>query len=191
MPDVLNFAAMLVDINTLIKPRLYIMDAVMAMEGNGPRSGRPRKLGLLLISTDPIALDAVACKLSDLYPAFVPTSAPGKNRGWELIILKNILVPAKKLKITSAVTSMSFASPSSRARGGRVSIFMKNRTSPRPVIIKSKGNHDGICVRNCPCTPKSGGLGRRRPDKSAGAELRPLYPLFLLPGALPPGRYLR
>ena len=64
MPDVLNFATMLVDINTLIKPRLFIMDAVMAMEGNGPRSGRPRKLGLLLISTDPIALDAEPANLS-------------------------------------------------------------------------------------------------------------------------------
>ncbi len=116
MPDVLNFAAMLVDINTLVRPRLYIMDAVMAMEGNGPRSGRPRKLGLLLISSDPIALDAVACKLIDLDPAFVPTSAPGENRGWALITMIILKSSAKKLKITSVVTSMSFASRSFHVR---------------------------------------------------------------------------
>ena len=44
LPDPYDFATMLVDLNTLIKPRLYIMDGIMAMEGNGPRSGRPKQL---------------------------------------------------------------------------------------------------------------------------------------------------
>ena len=40
LPDPYDFATMLVDLNTLIKPRLYIMDGIVAMEGNGPRSGK-------------------------------------------------------------------------------------------------------------------------------------------------------
>ena len=63
MADPYKFATMLVDLNTFIKPRLYIMDGIMAMEGNGPQSGTPKKLGVLLLSSDPIALDAVSCKL--------------------------------------------------------------------------------------------------------------------------------
>ena len=32
---------MIGDLNRLIKPRLHIMDGVLAMEGNGPQSGNP------------------------------------------------------------------------------------------------------------------------------------------------------
>lgn len=40
LPDVNDFARMLVDINMLVKPRLFIMDAIIGMEGNGPRGGK-------------------------------------------------------------------------------------------------------------------------------------------------------
>lgn len=61
LPDPYDFATMLVDLNTLINPRLYIMDGIMAMEGNGPRSGKLKQLNVFLLSSDPIALDATAC----------------------------------------------------------------------------------------------------------------------------------
>ncbi|MFC1907626.1 DUF362 domain-containing protein, partial [Chloroflexota bacterium] len=81
MPDPHDFATMLVDLNTLIKARLYIMDGIMAMEGNGPMGGKPKKLGVLLFSRDPVALDSIACKIIDLKPEFVPTSKPGEKAG--------------------------------------------------------------------------------------------------------------
>jgi len=55
-------------INRLLKPRLCIMDAIMAMEGRGPINGEPRKLDLLLASADPVALDATAMRLVGLDP---------------------------------------------------------------------------------------------------------------------------
>ena len=39
-PDTDSFSQMLVDINQCIRPRLYVMDGIMAMEGNGPQIGR-------------------------------------------------------------------------------------------------------------------------------------------------------
>jgi uncharacterized protein (DUF362 family) len=72
MGDPYNFATMLVDINTFIKPRLFIMDGIMAMEGNGPRNGISRALNVLLCSSDPVAIDAIACKIINLSPEFVP-----------------------------------------------------------------------------------------------------------------------
>lgn len=39
-PSADSFARMLVDLNQYVKPRLYIMDGIVAMEGNGPGSGR-------------------------------------------------------------------------------------------------------------------------------------------------------
>ena len=40
-----------------IRDSLYICDGIVAMEGNGPTSGDPVSMGVLLMSTDPIALD--------------------------------------------------------------------------------------------------------------------------------------
>jgi uncharacterized protein (DUF362 family) len=42
LPNADLFSKMLVDLNLLLKPRLYIMDGIIAMEGNGPRNGTPR-----------------------------------------------------------------------------------------------------------------------------------------------------
>ena len=48
---------------------LHIMDAVIAMEGNGPKSGTPKEVGLILASGDPVALDSVASRLMGFDPA--------------------------------------------------------------------------------------------------------------------------
>jgi uncharacterized protein (DUF362 family)/Pyruvate/2-oxoacid:ferredoxin oxidoreductase delta subunit len=155
MPDPYNFATMLVDLNTLIRPRLFIMDAVMAMEGNGPRSGKPRKLGVLLLSSDPIALDAVACRLICLDPALVPTSAPGEKAGLGTYHDENIeIVGGKVENYICQDFDVIRKAPVSRT-GGRVSKFIKNRTSPRPVIDRTLCNQCGTCVRHCPVTPKA------------------------------------
>jgi len=58
--DPKRFAGMLLDLARYISPRLSIMDAVVAMEGNGPGTGDPRQVGLLLGSENPLALDVVA-----------------------------------------------------------------------------------------------------------------------------------
>jgi uncharacterized protein (DUF362 family) len=42
------FADMMLDILTVIKPQLYIMDGIVGMQGQGPGGGDPVKLGLIL-----------------------------------------------------------------------------------------------------------------------------------------------
>ena len=55
--DTASFAAMLIDLMALVKPRLNILDGVIAMEGNGPASGELRDVGLIMASGDTFALD--------------------------------------------------------------------------------------------------------------------------------------
>ncbi len=80
-PDEQNFGRMLVAINELAKPRLQVMDAVFGMEGNGPTSGAPRKIGVILASTDYSALDATAARLIGLDPIEICTIAAAAERG--------------------------------------------------------------------------------------------------------------
>jgi uncharacterized protein (DUF362 family) len=63
-----DLARKIAQIHSLIPSRLHIMDAVVAMEGNGPKSGRPKEVGLILASRDPVALDAVAARLMGFDP---------------------------------------------------------------------------------------------------------------------------
>ncbi len=80
-PELLPFAELLVHVHSLVAPRLNILDAVIAMEGNGPGSGDPRPLGLLLASENAHAVDAVFSRIIGLGPREVPTLAVAQDAG--------------------------------------------------------------------------------------------------------------
>jgi len=155
MADPYDFATMLVDLNTLIKPRLYIMDGIVAMEGNGPRSGKPRQLGVLLFSSDPVALDSVACKIIDLNPAFVPTSEPGERAGLGTYHYENIEVIGENIEAFIDKDFEVIRKPPVSAPSGLMRTFVRNRICPRPIIDKTICTNCGTCVRLCPVTPKA------------------------------------
>jgi uncharacterized protein (DUF362 family) len=51
---------------TLFQPKLTIMDARVAMEGNGPTKGKPVRMDLMLTGNDAFALDLVASRIMGL-----------------------------------------------------------------------------------------------------------------------------
>lgn len=81
MRNVTHFALMLLDITSLVKPALVLMDAVVGMEGDGPATGPLRDVGLILASRDSIALDAVATSIVGFDPLKVPTLREAATRG--------------------------------------------------------------------------------------------------------------
>ena len=80
-PEPLDFAGMIVDLNSYFKPRLFLVDAVQTMEGNGPTAGTPRYMGALLAGTDCHRVDLVCAKLIGLDPMAVPTLRAAANFG--------------------------------------------------------------------------------------------------------------
>jgi uncharacterized protein (DUF362 family) len=76
-----SFADMLLDILTIVKPQLYIMDGILAMQGQGPGSGDPVKMDLVLASTDCVAMDISVCKLLGVEPVGIPALKRAKIRG--------------------------------------------------------------------------------------------------------------
>ena len=58
----------ILDLTATIRPQLAIVDAVTAMEGDGPIMGRPRALGFLAMGTDPVAVDATCARVIGLDP---------------------------------------------------------------------------------------------------------------------------
>ncbi|MHC1697384.1 MAG: DUF362 domain-containing protein [Geobacteraceae bacterium] len=57
------FAQMLLEIYQLRKPDLNIVDAITAMEGDGPSGGDPRQAGLLIAGENAVSVDVVAAEI--------------------------------------------------------------------------------------------------------------------------------
>ena len=155
IPDAVAFANMLIDLTACIHPRLYIMDAVQAMEGNGPRGGTPKQMNALLFSTDPVALDAVMCRLMNLDPALVLTNLAGKELGLGTYLSEEITLLGDPIEPMIACDYNVNRLPDAPAGSTQKSSPLKSAITPRPYIVGEKCVKCGICVNACPVTPKA------------------------------------
>jgi uncharacterized protein (DUF362 family)/Pyruvate/2-oxoacid:ferredoxin oxidoreductase delta subunit len=155
LPDPYDFATMLIDINSFIKPRLCIMDGIMAMEGNGPRSGTPKPMNVLIFSTDPVALDAVFCRTIGFDEYLVPTALAGERGGIWTYHRENIQLLGDSLESFIDNKFEIIRSAPDHCTTGRMRTYIKNRICDRPVIDNSKCTACGTCVNLCPVDPKA------------------------------------
>ncbi len=81
VPKLRDFSELLVDILASTRPSLAIMDGIVGMEGNGPSAGNPREIGVVIASTDPVAVDAVASSIIGLKPFDVYSTKIAHMRG--------------------------------------------------------------------------------------------------------------
>ncbi|MFR1476420.1 MAG: DUF362 domain-containing protein [Hydrogeniiclostridium mannosilyticum] len=80
-PEKAPFAEMLVDLCCGVRPHLCVVDAITAMEGNGPSGGNPRFVGALLSARDPFYLDVLCAGLvgheDSRHSLFAGSAQPG------------------------------------------------------------------------------------------------------------------
>ena len=81
--DTGRFANMLLDLMSIVSSRISIMDAVIAMEGDGPSGGDPKQVGVFLGGTNPLALDVVAGEIIGLPRESNPILLEAENRGMQ------------------------------------------------------------------------------------------------------------
>jgi uncharacterized protein (DUF362 family) len=84
------FARMLIENYCAVRPALNIMDGILAMEGNGPSNGSPRQLGVVMASTDAVALDRVAVELIGLPWRELTTLVAAEEMGIGCVDLERI-----------------------------------------------------------------------------------------------------
>ncbi len=166
-PNASVFARMLADIHRCTDIRLHIMDGITAMEGNGPGSGTPIAMNVLLFSTDPVALDSVFCHLVYLDPQMVPTCVQGREMGigtWkkEEIQLIEVLPEGRSREITMEEMQKCYGNPKFDVdRTGRKKTLLSRyadymtRLARKPVIDKENCIRCGICVSHCPVPGKA------------------------------------
>lgn len=162
-------AALILDIHRAVRPTLAIVDAVVAMEGDGPSGGDPRRLGALLAGPDLAAVDTVACALIGLDPMRVPTLAVARRQGggethWERIAVVGADWHAlaqpdfKKVAQPAAVLRML---PLPRPALN----WLRRQWTLRPEIVDGRCTRCGLCERGCPVSPAA-----ILPDAAPGAR---------------------
>ncbi len=155
-PLPLDFSRLLIDVYLAVQPSISILDAVIAMEGTGPRRGKPRQMGLLLASHNAVALDRVAAEITGFYPEAIPTLVAAKELNLAGTELPAILV--KGLSLDESRVPDFDRGP---AAGGKLSrllamfplarirdMFAARR--PLPHINPQICNGCGVCRDNCP-----------------------------------------
>jgi ferredoxin len=142
-----RFAEALVDIYAIRPPELNIMDAVVAMEGNGPSNGRPRRVGKVLAADNAVCLDAAALRLVGKKPESVPHLQIAAARGLGAI-------DAAAIDLNTALSPVEgFVMPATFVPG--IMGVVLNRLLSRwinciPEVDAAVCKRCGICVDHCP-----------------------------------------
>lgn len=76
-----NISKVIVDINTVLKSRLTVIDGFYALEGPGPTSGNSVKMDLIIAGKDPVATDATGCRTMGINPEEIYHIRRAKEKG--------------------------------------------------------------------------------------------------------------
>ncbi len=155
-PDQRDFGCMLVDLCQTVAPVVTFVDAVTAMEGDGPSGGSLRHVGLTFASQDIYGLDLRLCQLIGLSPMQVPMMRAAIERE---------LCPSDPERIPLAGDVAAFApipdyqQPRSKSLDftGHIPAFLRRpvgalakRLAPHPCILRKSCIGCGRCAESCP-----------------------------------------
>lgn len=158
------FGQMLVDLLEQLKPRMAILDGILALEGDGPAGGTPRRVGLLMGSEDLPVMDLAACALIGLDPMQVPYLWAAHQRGLCPASFDPACLAGEKeafRPIPGYLLPRSYASGKGGdldfARYQKLPGFLRKGikkleelAAPRPVINRSRCIGCGKCAEICP-----------------------------------------
>ena len=167
-----EFSGFLLDLYTALlngfdKPKtfIHVIDAVVGMEGQGPGpTGRPRKIGAILVSDDAVAADSVASNLVGFDTGDIDTLTLAERRRLGSVALDRIEIRGAGL---GDFGIQGFAAPRSSIRTFLAdwttkSALLRDLLVEKPVWSIQKCTLCRQCLEICPAgaIARSGGTGR-------------------------------
>jgi uncharacterized protein (DUF362 family)/ferredoxin len=145
------FAQLLLEIYQLKKPALNIVDAILAMEGNGPGSGDPVKLGYLLAGANPVAVDVIAGQLTGIPADLLHIERTAARLGLPGALRQEITLygastevfPAAHFRLPAGLDAQ-FGLPAFLVKA------LKDQLTSYPEADKNKCISCGVCRDACP-----------------------------------------
>lgn len=148
-----RFHDMLVDVFRLRIPELFIVDAVVGMEGNGPASPDLRDIGLLLASDNAVALDAIIAAMMGLEPGRLRFLQKAREAGLGDIDISaiDLIGEFKRLPDYQLPPLGGEATMDNQA----IQDFLAERTRLRPQADPELCTGCETCVEQCPVSALS------------------------------------
>ncbi|SHK93293.1 Uncharacterized conserved protein, DUF362 family [Desulfatibacillum alkenivorans DSM 16219] len=142
-----RFSQALVDIFSVRPPDLTIMDAVVAMEGNGPHHGSLRNVGKILASGNAVSLDAVAVTMIGGNPRSILHLDIAAEKGLGAIELDQISLNTEIVPIPDFKMPVTFVPG---VMGMVLNRFLSKWINCLPQVQEDKCKQCGLCVKHCP-----------------------------------------
>lgn len=148
-----RFSEFLVDLNEAVTPHYFLMDAISGMEGPGPARGIPVEIGLLIGSTNPLALDILASQIAGYEPMVIPTTQSALHRKKWLSSADDIIYDGPEI---GRIKKDDFKRiPLSRFNNISVKFIMNRigiirKLDRRPVFVHENCSGCLKCVKICP-----------------------------------------
>jgi uncharacterized protein (DUF362 family)/Pyruvate/2-oxoacid:ferredoxin oxidoreductase delta subunit len=169
-PKLEMMAEALLDIHSLVRPRLAVMDGIIAMEGNGPAAGQPRAVGLVIASADAVSLDAVAAEVIGCDRGEVDTTRLGHERGLGIGRIEEIDLSG--VPLNEAIVQ-DFKKPPRKVTSGLFKLMpsfllrwmIDNVGAAHAEVMDDRCVLCGECVANCPAKAIKKVGGRMRADR--------------------------
>ena len=150
-----NFAQMITDLNTAVKPVFTLMDGIISMEGPGPGNGYPRSTGLVLASSNILALDTAAAKIMGYSPEDMPLLKTAVRSGNWMRSVDDYSVNGdfeeepvsddyQRIRILKDISMFRDRMPDF------IFDFVKDLSVKKPVFNNSKCIRCGDCIKICP-----------------------------------------
>lgn len=153
-PDIEDFSNMLLELSLVVHPQITLIDAIDAMEGNGPTGGTSHPLGLLLASRDMYTQDYFAATLMGLDPEEIVMLRQARERGLihsEAITLIGDPIPENLTTFKKPDTiNLDFSSKVPGFLQKPFTGIMKRLFKSYPKLEPEKCVGCGKCAESCP-----------------------------------------
>jgi len=151
-----TFAKAVCDIHDVRPPDLNIVDAITAIEGNGPcHGGHLRRVGKLLAGTDALAVDSVMARMMGVDPEQLPVQKEARKRGIGAIEVTDITLQGEfavlpDFKMPATFYTIRDEGEKEQIRKLYPSGMMETRITVKPSYEAELCVRCGDCELNCP-----------------------------------------
>ena len=143
-----RFHDLVVEVFRLRVPDLFIVDAVVGMEGNGPASPELRDIGLILAADNAVAMDAVMATMMGLDPGrlrFLQKAADAGLGSWKM---KDVRIDGR----LDVITDFKLPPLGGEAIQDNAAVqeALRRKTLLVPMPDPDRCTSCGACVEQCP-----------------------------------------
>ncbi len=160
--SVSQFGELLIDIYSIRKPDLNIIDAIVVMEGDGPTSGSLRSEHMIIAGTDGVAVDTVVAKIMSFDFEQIKYLTVARKRNIGETSLNNIQIVGQFRTFDHLIKPVTYqpiemeedgnsTKPSSRGlkSAGLVALYEMGSMAPK-LVRPENCLRCGICANSCP-----------------------------------------